>query len=164
MRHAHARRIRTHRMVVVLEQIALFVCRFLVVEGLIMWQSGCGIKHVNDAVHCVVHKALHLEIACTRESYCESCALDRWWRGHTGRAIEACGAIEKWRPRRDGATHSERWKGLSNHQKRYGVNFVRVEGPGNAVAGMNPNFVRKKSQRLPAHIRGLAPTFACQFC
>ena len=34
---------------------------------------------------------------------------------------------------------------LSDYQKRYGMNFVGVEGACDAVAGMDPNFVRQET-------------------
>src|SRR6185369_11237126 len=129
--------------------------RFLVIERLVMRQGAGGIKNVDYAVHSVVDQALDFIVTRGWETYCESwIALYRWRRGHAGRAIEAGGAKRKsWAP------NWEWRKNLSDYQKRDRMNFIRVESPGNAVARMNPNFVRQESQGLPAHVGSFCANF-----
>src|SRR5215472_1440177 len=153
--HRHPIVVRTHGVIVIGQQTAPLFLRLLVVEGLVIRQGRGGIENVDGTVHRAVNQALKPVVPGRREAYGD-CRIpfDGGRRRNASRAIEAGGANGK-----PGAAYRERGEVLPYNQKRDGVNFIGVESPRDAVAGMDPHFVRQKSERLPAHARGLRTNF-----
>jgi hypothetical protein len=50
-----------------------------------------------------------------------------------------------------------RWPGATVWYECYGMDLVDVEAPGDTVARMNPDFIRKKRQRLTRFVITLSP-------
>src|SRR5215471_20861105 len=97
-----------------------------------------GVEDMDDCAHVDVNKANQLEVAGGRECDCVGLPV-----GHLA-AVHTCGAIEggsvgrcPWASNREGGSY------LPWFQEGYRVILVGGEGPGNAVAGTNPDLTGK---------------------
>jgi hypothetical protein len=125
---------------------------------------------MNDAGHILMKQAYLLEISGGRKIYGEG-----YWRysfyqsgvrcpgdvrelagtAHDGRLWEL--RIRKLGTAGRTSYRLERRPGFGVGYECYGMDLVDVERPGDAVASMNPDFIRKKRQRLTSFVVTLSP-------
>ena len=126
------------------------LCRLTIVKGLRVRQVLVEVQNVDDTGHVFVEQAHELEVACRREVHRERLSTGHRRRGHARRPIEGRRARGETRTSdREGRTH------LSIHEERDGVDFSGHEPPGDAVADVNPDFVREKRERLTPQVAAL---------
>jgi hypothetical protein len=102
-----------------------------------------------------MHQASQLEIAGVGEYDLESLSLREGRSGHARRTSEgnAAGCEHRRDSRREcRAAGCKRSAILPGYEKRYSVDFVRVDGPGDVVARVNPDFIGKEGERLASLI------------
>src|SRR5438874_5747539 len=101
-----------------------------------------SIEDMNRSLHVIMNQTNELEITRSGETNRESLSFDEGRAGYAGRAIEAGGTRRKAR-----ASDKEIGALLVGLEKGDSVNVTGVECPGDAVTGMDPDFIGKKCQR-----------------
>src|SRR6266516_6106803 len=101
--------------------------------------------------HIFVHQTDQFEVPDRRKAHRKRLSADEGGTGYASRSIKGSAAGRKSRAA-DGKWQTH----LSFSQKCDGVNVIGIEGPCNAVAGMNPDFVWQKRERLPSFILALS--------
>jgi hypothetical protein len=125
------------------EQFPSLICRLFVVEVLIVGQGLCGIEHVHHTAHVCVDQANEFEIANVRKADREELPFYLRAAVHARRTIEirVVGGCA-------GTSHRERRPCLSGNQECDCMCLVGFNLPRDAIAGVNPNFIGKKTECL----------------
>jgi len=126
----------------------------VVIEVLVMRESLCRTQNVNGSGHRIVNQAFQLVVTGFWKRQSEGLSLHHRRGAHASGAVEGGATGRKSRASRPGSL--ERRVYLSKREKSQSVNFVALECPGDAVAGVNPNFIGKKRESLLPHVIALA--------
>src|ERR1044071_6810272 len=134
------------------KQFTPLLSRLPIIKGLIMRKCGGRSENVNRSSHVFMNQTDQLEISGIGEN--DSEGLSSYHRGssNAGRTVERRRVARK-----PGTSISTKWAWLAGCQKGHGMDIVRVELPGDAVAGVNPDFIGKKRQSLMSFVVSLAP-------
>ncbi|KAG0505855.1 MAG: hypothetical protein Udaeo_07840 [Candidatus Udaeobacter sp.] len=124
--------------------------RLLVIERLIVWQRVAHREDVNPSIHIYMDQTGQLEISGHREDDRKGLPRHHRGRGNASRTIEDGRVSGKAR-----APHIEIRAHLGGPEKSHGVRLVRLECPGDSISGVNPDFIRQKSQSLNSFFVGL---------
>jgi hypothetical protein len=117
--------------------------RLLVIKRLIVGQRVAYREDMNPSIHIHMYQTGQLEISGHRENDRKSLPRHHRGRGNTSRTIEDGRVTRKaWAPHIEIRTH------LGGPEKSHRVSLVRLECPGDSFSGVNPDFVRQKSQSL----------------
>lgn len=105
---------------------------------------------MNHSGHIFMHQTCQFEIAGIGECDGVCVGTGEWSGGYARRVIETGTA---WRNSR--TSYREWWAYLRRSEKSYSMDFVSSKTPGDAVTGVDPDFIGKKGQRLSSLIVAL---------
>ena len=124
--------------------------RLLVIERLSVGQRVARREDMNPSIHIYMDQTGQLEIPGHREDDGKGLPRQHLGRGDASRTIEDGRVTRKARaPHRGIRAH------LGGPEKSHGVRHLRLECPGDAVSGVNPDFIGQKSQSLNSFFVGL---------
>ena len=132
------------------KQFVALTRRLLVIKRLSVGQRLARREDVNPSIHIYVDQTGQLEIPGHREDDGKGLPRQHLGRGDASRTIEDGRVTRKARaPHRGIRAH------LGGPEKSHGVRHLRLECPGDAVSGVNPDFIGQKSQSLNSFFVGL---------
>src|SRR5689334_9084338 len=104
-----------------------------------------------------MNQADELEVAGRREMHRIRLPVHQFGRGHARGAVEAraVGGGPWTAPSSAWASRSDLLGSGVLFQEGHRVDLGRGKCPGDAVAGVNPNFIDEKGERLPSHVAAL---------
>jgi len=118
------------------KQFVALTRRLLVIKRLSVGQRLARREDVNPSIHIYVDQTGQLEIPGHREDDGKGLPRQHLGRGDASRTIEDGRVTRKARaPHRGIRAH------LGGPEKSHGVRHLRLECPGDAVSGVNPDFI-----------------------